>query len=57
MESIQSKEDLQKQIKKMQISSASRKVKKMTQFIEWWHTKVNGPFLTNEQFTNIYNKF
>ena len=57
MESIQSKEDLQKQIKKMQISSASRKIKKMTQFIEWWHTKVNGPFLTNEQFTNIYNKF
>lgn len=57
MESIQSKEDLQKQITKMQVSSSSRKIKKMTQFIEWWHQTVNGPYLTNEQFTNIYNKF
>lgn len=57
MESIQSKEDFEKQITKMRNQINRRKLNKMTQFIEWWHQTVNGPYLTNEQFTNIYNKF
>lgn len=57
MGSTQSKEDFEKQITKMRNQINRRKLNKMTQFIEWWHQTVNGPFLTNEQFTNIYNKF
>ena len=57
MTSEQSKLKLNEQLVKLRTSKTKKRISKMTEFIDWWHTKVNGPYLTNEQFQNIYNKF
>ena len=31
-------------------------VNRMNDFINWWHTKVQGPYITNEQYDRVLQK-